>query len=284
MLALIFTSCGQKLKSSYSNLHINRHELIAVSYVNRDLSSYNLRTKIQKTVSNLSRGTDTARGVVLLEDTNELAVALDGRDRVIAISPIDGSTRDLIVDGQLNGVIRSITQLDDGDILVIETSNIERFSKEGLRRTAGWPISLPSGTQIRDLRDNSGDFIACAGGTTDQARIYDIDGNQLHATSGPPGHDARGCEQLLDGRLVVAWAGAADQLIVYDSDFSNPQVIVSNLDIGIMPNPNSIAISREGNILVADTSRNNVIEFDTNGNFIQSFGSFSNSQDIYIVP
>lgn len=279
----IFTSClNQELKSSYSNLFINRGELIAVSYTERDMSSYNFRTGKQKQVTNVSRVLDTARGSVWLRDTNELAVTLDGRDRVVAINAVDGTTRDLIVNGGLNGVIRSMTQLEDGDLLIIESNNIERFSVNGQRRTIGWPISLPSGTQIRVL--DNGNFIACAGGTTDQARIYDPDGNQLFASSGPAGHDARGCEELNDGRIVVSWSGASDQIIVYNSDLTNPQVLIRNSDIGIMPAPNSLAVTKENNILVADTSFNYIIEFDSNGNFIRTFGSFANSQDIYIVP
>lgn len=272
----------EKLKSSYSDLFINRHELIGVSYTDDDLSSYSFQTGVQKTITSLNRTSDTAKGSVWLKDTFELAVALDGKDRIIAIDPVDGGTRDLIVSGSLNGVIRSMTQLDDGDLLIIESDNVERFSVDGLRRTTGWPLSVPSGTQVRALQN--GGFVICAGGATDQVRIYDTDGNLQYSDSGLGSHDARGCEELSDGRIVVSWAGASDQVWIYNSDLTNGTVLVDNADISLMPAPNSIAIDADDNIYVADTSYNHILKFSSSGTFIETFGSFSNSQDIYIIP
>jgi hypothetical protein len=283
LIIIFLISCvGERLKSSYSDLYINRHELIGVSYTDRELESYNLRSGLQKSITKLSRTSDTAKGSVWLNDTFELAVALDGKDRIIAINAVDGTTRDLIVDGNLNGVLRSMTRLDDGDLLIIESNNIERFSIDGLRRTSGWPLNVASANQIRNL--STGNFVLCAGGAVDQVRIYDIDGNLLYSHSGPGGTDARGCEELSDGRIVVSWSGITDQIWVYNSDLTGGSVLVDNLDISIMPSPNSLAIDRDDNIFITDTTYNYVIKFDSQGNFKKSFGSFSNSQDIYIVP
>lgn len=284
IISIFLISCvGERLKSSYSDLFINRHELIGVSYTDRELESYNLKTGLQKSITKLSRTSDTAKGSVWLKDTYELAVALDGKDRIIAIDAVTGTTRDLVVDGNLNGVIRSMTQLDDGDLLVIETNSIERFSTDGLRRTGVWPLTVNSGTQIRNL--STGNFVVCAGGTTDQVRIYDTDGNLLHSDSGPGGgHDARGCEELSNGKIVVSWAGAADAIWIYNSDLTGGTPIVLNSEISIMPSPNSLAIDADDNIFVADTTYNYIIQFNSSGQYIKKFGSFTNSQDIYIVP
>lgn len=284
IISLFLISCvGERLKSSYSDLFINRHELIGVSYTDRELESFSFRSGTQKSITKLDRTSDTAKGSVWLSDTYELAVALDGKDRIIAIDAVDGSTRDLVVDANLNGVLRSMTRLEDGDLLIIESNNIERFSTNGLRRTSGiWPLPINSGTQIRSL--STGNFVVCAGGTTDQVRIYDNDGTLLHSNSGPGGNDARGCEELSNGKIVVSWAGSASAIWLYDADLSNGTAIVSNSDISIMPNPNSLAIDAKDNIYVSDTTFNYIIKFDSSGEFIKTFGSFSNSQDIYIIP
>lgn len=276
-------SCvNQSLKSSYSNLFINRQELIGVSYIDRELESYNFKTSSQKSITKLSRTSDTAKGSVWLKDTFELAVALDGKDRIIAIDAVDGTTRDLVVDGNLNGVLRSMTQLEDGDLLIIETNNIERYSTDGLRRTTGWPLAIDSGTQIRTL--STGNFVVCAGGAVDQVRVYDPDGVLLFSDSGPGGTDARGCEELSDGKIVVSWSGIIDQIWVYNFDLTAGKVLVDNLDISIMPSPNSLAVDARDNIYVADTTYNYILKFDSSGKFINTFGSFSNSQDIYVIP
>ena len=239
-LFILLCSCGDKdLKETTSNLYLTRGDIIITSNSADDAISLNPNTLNSKQLTSLDRSSERVGASGWMATTEELMLAIDGRDRIIAVNPVDGSKRDLIVNTQLNGTLRCVTQLTSGDLIICESNNIEKYTSKGLRVTSGFPLAISTIYGTDKLP--GGGFIACAGGGVDEVRIYDADGTLVAQDSGPGGHDARACKVLADGRIVVAFNGGNDQIWLYDADLSNGALLVSDSDLGVMPSPTGIS-------------------------------------------
>lgn len=238
----------------------------------------------KKVIYNLLNGTENPYGVAWSSVTDEVLVVVDGSDRVMAISADDCSSRIFVADTNLTGNLRGITQLDSGDVLIIETNNIERFSSDGYRVSASWPKALQ--TTGSDIFKTSGDGFAHCSTGTDVLRTYDSTGTQLATTSSgiAATTDAAGCAKLSNGNFAVAWSGTTDTVVIYDSTLST--VIGSYSNLSVLSTPGGITQDNDGNLLVIDRVLNQIVKLDATGNYIGIIGDgfLSTPEYIMVVP
>ncbi|MBY0315496.1 MAG: hypothetical protein K2Q26_08255 [Bdellovibrionales bacterium] len=234
---------------------------------------------------NLNNSSETVYGIGWLAGNEEFAVAVDGADRIVAVNRTDCSSRNLITDGNLTGNIRGLTQLNNGDILVIETNNVERFTSAGLRITSGgWPRALQNGgTQLSALP--AGGFVHCSL-TSDVVRTYNDAGTQIATrASGIAGTtDATGCLVMSNGSIATAWSGTTDSIIVYSSNLATAQATFSNPSI--LGAPGGIAQRADGNLLVVDRIFNYIVELTSEGVYVGVLGQgiLSTPEFLLVVP
>lgn len=222
-------------------------------------------------------------GLDLLESTGELLVVVDGVDRVMAISPVDCSARIFIADLNLTGTVRGITQLTSGDLLVVETNAIERFTSSGLRvTTGGFPLTLQTaGTQLSNI--SGGGFILCSTGT-DVVRTYSDAGVQSATrSSGIVGTtDASGCMVLASGNIATVWSGTTDTVSIYNPGLSSSLFTYSNPSV--LATPGGMAQRANGNILVTERTLNYLVEITQEGVLVGTLGSGSlNTPEFLLV-
>lgn len=233
---------------------------------------------------NFNNNSESPFGLAWMSGNEEFMVAVDGADRVIAVKKTDCTSRTLIADANLTGNLRGITQVSDGDILIVETSSIERFDSTGLRiNTAGWPLTLQTtGTQ---LAANGTGFIHCSTGS-DVVRTYNNAGTQQATRSSgiAATTDAVGCVVLADGNIAVAWSGTTDTVAIYNSTLTT--VVATFSDLGVLANPGGIAQRANGNILVIDRVFNYIVELTSAGVYVGVIadGVLSTPEFLTVVP
>ncbi|MCO5143220.1 MAG: hypothetical protein M9962_09040, partial [Oligoflexia bacterium] len=219
--------------------------------------------------------TDTPYGIAVY-DSDNILVSVDGTDRIVKVNLTRGSGSDSIFymnTALLTGNLRNITRLTSGDILIVETSNIERFTAAGLRVTTGaWPKALQTvGTGLE--RIPSGGFVHCST-TTDVVRTYSDDGTQIATqASGIAGTtDVIDCAAAPDGRIAAAFSGTTDTIRIYTSS-TLASVSCNFSDVGLVGAPAAIAFRPNGNLLITDSTNNTFTEIDTSCTLVQSFSS-----------
>jgi hypothetical protein len=224
-------------------------------------------------------------GLDYMAATGEVIVAIDGTDRVMAIDPTDCSARNLVANVNLTGTLRGVTQLSGGDILVVETNNVERFTSDGVRVTSGgWPLSLQTaGTDIHAL--SAGGFVHCST-TTDVVRTYSDAGVQAATRSSGIASttDAVGCKELSNGSIAVAWSGTTDSVVIYSSNLATAQYTYSNTSV--LSTPGSLAEKANGNILIADRTLNYLVEITATGTYVGQFaaGLLNTPEYVLVIP
>lgn len=233
-------------------------------------------------IYNVLNSAESVYGLAWSESTHEILISVDGLDRVVAISAEDCSERYLVANPNLSGNIRGITKLTGGDILVVETNAVERFTTDGFRVTSGgWPKSLQSaGTNLSST--SSGGFILCST-TTDVVRVYDDAGTQLATKSSGVGGttDATGCLVLNNGQIATAWSGTSDRVVIYSSDLSTTVSTFNNT--AILATPGGIAERSNGNLLILDRAYHYIVEITPAGEFVKILGDGVLSTPEFIV-
>ena len=298
ILILIFSfGCKQKAPtptlSSQNNL-IKPGDIIVTNGGSRSLILLD-SDGVYKSVLYDFDNSDTVYGINFKHDTKEIIFTINGAPRVGAISVVDGTYRNLISDINLSGVIKGLTQLNNGDILVAKTTSIERFTTNGVRLTSAspaWPmlIGVPSVEQISATKD--GGFITCTSEVIGKVKKFSKD-SVLLATivsglvSTP---NAMGCIELVDGKVAMAFSGTAvlgiyDQIMTVAGDLSGDKAELY-LDQGVLTLPKSLSQSLNGNILVADNGFNYILEITTTGSFVRTLGDsvISLPNAVFSVP
>lgn len=218
--------------------------------------------------------TDAPTGIGIF-DSDYILVAVDGVDRVVKVNLSSGndSAQNLILNANLTGTLGNVTRLVSGDILVVETSNVERFTAAGTRVTSGsWPKALQT-TMSGMEKLPGGGFVACSTGT-DVIRTYSDDGTQTAtASSGIGGTtDVRDCAAAADGRVAAAFNGTTDTIRIYTS--STLGAVSCNFsDTTLLGDPRAIAFRPNGNLLATDGTANTIIEIDSSCNFVRAMSS-----------
>lgn len=234
---------------------------------------------------NLVNTAESPFGLSWSVDSGELLIAVDGADRVVAVSAADCSVRNVVQDTNLTGNLRGLTRLVSGDVLVIETSNVERFTWQGIRiATGGWPRALQTTGTGLDALANGG-FVHCSTGT-DVIRTYDSTGVQVATVSSgiAATTDAADCLELGDGRIAAVWSGTTDTVRIYPAGLGTHEVTFSNTSV--LSTPGGIAERSNGNLLVLDRLLNWIVEIDSAGNLVGTLGDgvLSTPEFILVVP
>lgn len=261
-------------------------DILVSSSGNDSVVAFNSSGVFKKTIFSLNIAAGEAiYGLQWLPATSELAIVIDGSDRVMAVSAADCTARNLIVDSNLTGTVRGITQISGGDILVVETNNIERFTTAGVRVTSGgWPLTLQTtGTEVSAI--SAGGFVHCSTGT-DVVRIYNAAGAQTATRSSgiAATTDAAGCKVLADGTIATAWSGTTDTVSIYNSTLSASLFTYSNTSV--LGTPGGIGQKTNGNILIVDRVFHHVVEITNQGVYVATIGAgFLNTPEhVTVVP
>jgi hypothetical protein len=233
----------------------------------------------------------TPRGVGVFSG-NTIMISIDTVDRVatVDISVGSSSLSHVIIDSNLSGTINGVTRISGGDILVIETNNVERYNSSGTRQTlvngVAWPQSLGNtGTEI--AATPSGGFVFCSTGadrvqtyTSDAVLIGDPGASGIAGTT-----DASACAAGSDGRIAVAWHGTTDTIRVYSGE-SMGTLSFSYSDTVQLGNPTAMAFRPNGNLLVIDGTSNTVVELSTSGSVVATYTSsaISGANRMLVMP
>ena len=293
-LMLIFSfGCKQKASiptlTSQDNL-IKPGDLIVTNGGSRSLILLDSEGNYKKVLYDFDN-LDYVYGISFKSDTKEIIFTINGAPRVGAISVIDGAYRNLILDVTLTGVLKGLTQLNSGDILVAKATSIERFTSKGVRITSAsapvWPITVGVSSVEQLSATKDGGFISCSS-VSDNVRKFSKDFTPMATiVSGIPlNTDAMGCIELADGKVAMAFSGTAlDQIMTVEGDLSGANLQLY-LDQGILTTPKNLSQSLNGNILVADSGFNYILEITTTGVFVRTLGDsvLSAPNAVFSVP
>ncbi|MFG1593906.1 hypothetical protein [Halobacteriovorax sp. CON-3] len=234
----------------------------------------------------------TGNSVLLLalgwsSENNQLLFTTDGNDRVLGVNAYTGKVSDVIVHSGLNGALRGVTELANGNIAVLESNNLELFTPLGdghQRETSGFPITniINTGQGMAPLAD--GGFLISSRGS-DQIRTYDEDGVQQNSVGSPAGaNDGYFAIELDNGDIVGIWSGTTDQVVEYDSTLSATGASYSNTTY--LANPRGVAQLHSGNIIVSDYSYNHLVEIDISDySLVRTIGQgLSGPTHVLVVP
>lgn len=283
---MTLVSCNQEPIPTTSSLFVSPGDIVVTSITNDSVVLYSSDGTFKKVIYDLTNNAEIPYGVGWKHDTNEIMIAVDGSDRVMGVSAIDGTVRTIIQSASLSGSIRGVTQLVDGSILVAESNGVEKFTTNGIRVTDGFPVNGGINNVENVFAKSDGGFIVCARGG-DVVRTYQADGTQDDSTaSGIAGtSDGYGCTELDDGNIVTAWAGTTDTVSFYDSGLNDAGFTFR--DSSILPNPRGVTQLANGNIVVADATYHHLVEIDsTSGEFVGILASsgLSTPNQVIVIP
>lgn len=221
---------------------------------------------------------DAIGGIAWLGETNEILITVNGTpDRIDAVNVSTGAVRSFYTNTTYyTGTPLSIAVLpDSGDVISSEGATIERFSPNGIRETwtTIWPTNVHTNSQ-QLVGLSTGNWLSCS--STAGLRISPDSTTDLTAvataTSAIGATTASyGCGELSDGTIVVAWNGTSDAIQTYSSTLTGATTLISNA--AVFGNPRGIAIGPNDEIYVAETTRNLIIQIDTDGNVVREFGN-----------
>lgn len=233
---------------------------------------------------NADNSLEQVTGITWNAETSEVVIVINGSpDRVIGISAIDGSEREIIRSAFLNGNTYGVTIMPDGDYIVVESNNLERFTSTGTRVNDGDFPKASIMTTMQQLNPlSSGDFVACATGS-DRVRIYNDAGvqQQERASGIASTTNSYGCGELPNGNIVSTWDGTNDSVTIYDSTLGTELFRYS--DTGTLNAPRGIGIKANGNILVTDAGFDRIIELNSEAEFVRIFASAFLSDPYQII-
>ncbi|MBL6989623.1 MAG: hypothetical protein ISR65_07585 [Bacteriovoracaceae bacterium] len=293
LLTLLTHGCvGDPVPTASENVIVSKDQYaivagdIAVTNTTSDVAILLDSTgAFKRVLYDVDNATETINGVGWLSSTEEVLVTVDGSDRVMAVSAVDGSVRTLILHPQLSGAIRGVMENIDGDILIIESNNLERFTTDAFRITTGWPITNIMSTPQQVFPLSGGGFVMCATGT-DRIRTFDSDGVQVDETASGIGGttNSYGCVELDDGRIAGTWQGSNDSVVIYSSDLSTAEMTYSNT--ALLGNPRGIDFRANGNLLIADASFHYLVEITSAGDYVGNIGGsvLSTPNQVFVIP
>lgn len=213
-------------------------------------------------------------------------------DAVRSIGLFDGTSTSLISNSNLNGTLPGLARLTGGELLVLEgTNTAEKFLANGTR--VGNPFIATLTANVVDInRTSSGGFVACSTATATTVRTYNAAAAvQATATSAAPvGVPALGaigasaCVEDSTGNIIVAFSGGTDAVRAFNPTMTT--VLWTYVNTANLTTPGKLSIRPNGNILVADSGFNHIVELDSLGNFVRVIGGavLSAPGSILVVP
>mgnify|MGYP001038561457 CR=1 FL=1 len=286
LISLLLLSCNQEPIPTTSSFVVTPGDIVVSNITNDSVIVYSSDGTFKRVLYDVQNNAEVPYGVGWKHDTLEVMVAVDGSDRVMGISAIDGSTRTIIQSASLSGSIRGVTQLEDGSILVAESNSIEKFTTDGIRVTDGFPLNGGINNVENVFAKTDGGFVVCARGG-DVVRTYQADGTMDDSTASGIASttDGYGCTELDDGNIVTAWSGSTDTISFYDSGLVDAGYSFN--DSSTLPNPRGVAQLENGNIVAADATYHHLVEIDsTTGDFVGILASsgLSTPNQIIVIP
>lgn len=216
-------------------------------------------------------------GIAWKSDTKEIIFTVNGAPRVGAISVVDGTYRNLITNANLSGTLRGLTQIPGGDILVIETSNVERFTTNGVRRTSvsgvTWPNTFSATTAPEQISTTSnGELILCGSAnvnrfTTNAVRVGAAVVSAIAGTTA-----GNGCVEMDNGSIAVAFNGTTDTIRTVGSGMTQASIATIYSDLAILASPRWLTKTISGNLLTVDSVFNQIVEITPSGTFVRTLG------------
>ncbi len=291
IILLLSASCIKKEEVvrtySYETNLIKPGDIIVSNGNSDSLILLDSSGEYKKTLYDVDNLSETISGIAYKSDTKEIIFTVTGAAfRVGAISIVDGTYRNFIINSSLTTPLRGVAVMTDGNILVTHAGLIQKFTSEGIRVTVGgWPKTLMGTPQQIESLPNGG-FLNCSD-TTDLVRTYDSSGTQT-GTSAASGiattTDVFACIQLSDGRIANAWNGTTDTISLWNSDFSGRVNLYS--DTSILGNPRGMAQRANGNLLIADSTNNYLVEIDLDGNLVDRLGGsiLNGPTSVFVMP
>jgi hypothetical protein len=219
--------------------------------------------------------TEFLYGGTLDSITGDFLYVVDTVDRVDRVDLNSFSHYSVLLDGNLTGAnLRAVESLSDGNIVVAESPTvIEKYSAAGVRQGAPFPLTIP--TAINAIKKISGNrFVVTFTTNPDSPRVYSNAGTLL-ATFPITSPCTNSCDpydvvELSDGRFVVN-SRATSGVYLYSSTFTYVGVLY--LDTTIINQPSSMALLKNNNLLVCNTSFNTCEEISISGNTGTRVGS-----------
>ena len=280
------TSDPEETSSSESSF-IKPGDVVVTSIVSDSAILLDSDGNFKSLIYNPANNLEQVSGVSWNAQTNEVILAINGSpDRVMAISAVTGDAREAVVHSQLNGNVYGVTSNSDGDYLVVESNNLEKFTANGSRINDGnFPVvSIQTNPAQINTLSNDG-FLLCSYGS-DVVRTYDSNATQINSTSSGIGGTTNGygCNVLPNGNIVTSWDGTSDSVVIFDSTLST--ALYTFNDSSYMTAPRGVGVKRNGNILVGDAGFDWIIELDSTGNFVSIFsmGLFNDPWQILVIP
>jgi hypothetical protein len=277
---------------SSSTYLIKPGDIVVVNTTSRSLIHLDSDGNPKGVLYDIRNATDSIYDMAWKADTKEIIFTINGTPRVDAVSVVDGAVRTLISDSNLTGALKGLAQLTNGDIIVSEISNIERFSSVGVRRTlvnaVVWPNTLggTSTTAEQLFPTADGGFITCSSGS-DTVKRYTNNAVIVGAAvaSGIVGTtDTFGCIELASGRIAMAFNGTTDTISTLSASMTGLTTLYS--DLSLLGSVRTLTQNLNGNILAVDSVFNHIVEITTSGTFVRTLagGLLGTPNAVFSVP
>ncbi len=279
-LLLLASSClplPEESNATFSSLFTAPGDIIVSSVNNDAVYVFDTQGTYKRVLWSTTRTSDFISALGWMHTTNEVLITIDGTlDRVVAVSVIDGRARDVIIDANYGGTNRGVAQLyGSRDLIACEGASIERFNENSIRETHGavWPSTATLNIfSIRALENGNWIIASNANGLRlypDQITAF----TPIASAAAPAGTTITyGVDQTENGQFIASWEGAAsDFLSLYNSDLTFNRHIIGN-DQGLLINPRGVGVKKDGNFVVADQTRQYIIEVTPAGSVIKLIG------------
>lgn len=273
-------SCKQQdsipTTSSQGNL-VRAGDIIVVNMTSDSLLHFDANGLYKGVLYDLDNIGESFYGLAWKADTKEIIFTINGSPRVGAVSVVDGTYRNLITDANLSGTLRGLTQLQNGDILVVETANVERFSTTGIRKTSvsgvTWPNTLGATAAPEQIHTAAnGDIIVCGSANVNRftANAVRVGAAVVSAIAGTTA--ATGCIEMSNGTIAVAFSGTTDTIRSVGAGMTQASIGTIYSDLGLLASPRWITQAANGNLLTVDSVFNHIVEITTDGTYVRTLG------------
>ena len=284
---LLFTclSCGVDDASLSEGFLIQPGDIIISDNANNSVYHYDSTGKFIGILFTAQTG-EVTYGLSWNHLTNEIYISIDGADRIAAVKAIDKSIVDpQIATTTLNGVLRAVAVLSDGETIVTESNNIERFDRTNNRVvSAVWP-QIGVGTGPYDINPTVDGGYIISFFNSSRIDIHNADTTlRFRTLSSVPGTVRNyGTIEMSNGNIATVWNGATDTVIIYSPDLTTE--ILTYANPSILTDPRSIVQAANGNLLIVDGTLDHIIEITQSGDLVRTFPFLGGSAwDMLVIP